>query len=155
MYPVKIKEIEAFKAAGVLHVGPYQQIGKAFKDLGGLLIANSLLPHVDALFAIYHDAPDSKPSSEFRSHVAVSIKEDFPDKLKGLEYFDVCGGKYAVLEHKGPYATLKAAYEWLYGTWLPQLSLEPKDAPPFEVYINDPKSTASADLRTDIRLPLS
>ncbi len=154
VYPVKIKEIEAFKAAGVLHVGPYQQIGKAFKDLGGLLMANSLLPHVDALFAIYHDAPESKPSAEFRSRVAVSIKDGFPDKLNGLEYFDVCGGKYAVLEHRGPYATLKAAYEWLYGTWLPQSGLEPRDSPPLEVYINDPRTTASADLRTDIRLPL-
>ena len=154
VYPVNVKEIEEIRAAGVLHVGPYHQIGNAFKSLGAILMANSLLPHVDVLFAIYHDAPDSKPSAEFRSHVAVSIKEGFPDNLSGLDYFDVCGGKYAILEHKGPYATLKAAYDWLYGSWLPQSAFEPRDAPPIEVYVNDPRTTASADLRTDIRLPL-
>ena len=154
MYPVLIKEIEGFKAAGVPHIGPYQKIGRAFQSLGGTLMANSLLPQVDALFAIYHDAPDSKPSSEFRSHVAVSIKEGFPDNLDGLDYFDIEGGKYAVLEHQGPYATLKTAYDWFYGAWLPQSGEEPRDAPPLEVYVNDPRTTPSADIRTDIRLPL-
>ncbi|MEX0298878.1 MAG: GyrI-like domain-containing protein, partial [Kordiimonas sp.] len=130
MYPVSVKEIEEFRAAGVCHTGPYQQIGKAFKSLGSLLVSNSLLPQVNALFAIYHDAPESKPSAEFRSHVAVSINEDFPEDLETLDYFDVSGGKYAVLEHKGPYPTLKAAYQWLYGTWLPQSGEEPRDMPP-------------------------
>lgn len=154
MYPISVKEIEGFKAAGVCHMGPYQQIGKAFKNLGSLLMANSLLPHVSTLFVIYHDAPESKPSSEFRSHVAVSIKEGFPEDLDTLDYFDVSGGKYAVLEHKGPYSTLKTAYEWLYGKWLPQSGEEPRDMPPLEVYINDPRETPSEEIRTDIRLPL-
>lgn len=154
MYAVSVKDIEGFKAAGACHIDPYQQIGKAFRNLGGLLMANSLMPHVGILFAIYHDAPGSKPSFEFRSHVAVSTKEEFPVDLDALDYFDVCGGKYAVLEHKGPYATLKAAYEWLYGTWLPQSGEEPRDMPPLEVYVNDPRVTLPQDIRTDIRLPL-
>lgn len=154
MYPVSVKELKGFRAAGVCHTGPYQQIGKAFKSLGSLLMANSLLPEVSSLFVIYHDAPDSKPSAEFRSHVAVSINDGFPEGLDALDYFEVSGGKYAVLEHKGPYPTLKAAYQWLYGTWLPQSGEEPRDMPPLEVYISDPKVTPPQDLRTDIRLPL-
>ena len=154
MYPVTIRELEGFKAAGVLHTGPYRQIGKAFKILGGSLMANSLMQDVAELFIIYHDAPDSKPEADFRSHVAVSIPPGFPKKLDGLEYFDVSGGKYAVLEHKGPYPTLKRAYEWLYGSWLPNSGSEPKNSPPLEVYVNDPRVTPSTDLRTDIRLPL-
>lgn len=154
MYSIKIKELEEIRAAGMLHVGPYQNIGIAFNNLGGVLVANSLMSRVDELFAIYHDPPDCKPSTELRSHVAVSIKDGFPDDLENMEYFQVVGGKYAVLEHKGPYATLKAAYEWFYGKWLPQSGFEPKDAPPIEVYINDPKTTPSAELRTDIRIPL-
>ena len=154
MYPVNIKEFGEVRAAGVLHVGPYHKIGTAFKSLGGVLMASSLMSQVDELFVIYHDHPDCKPSSELRSHVAVSIHDGFPNNLNKMEYFNVVGGKYAVLEHTGPYATLKAAYEWLYGVWLPHFSHEPRDAPPLEVYINDPKTTPSAELRTDIRLPL-
>lgn len=154
MHPVSIKNIHGFKAAGVCHVGPYQQIGKAFRTLGSLLMARSLLPQVGMLFSIYHDAPDSRPSVEFRSHVAVSINEGFPENMDELDYFEVSGGRYAVLEHTGPYPTLKAAYEWLYGTWLPQSGEEPRDTPPLEVYMNDPKTTPAKELRTDIRLPL-
>ncbi len=154
MYPISIVEMNGFRAAGVCHVGLYQRIGKAFKGLGSVLMANSLMDQVNSLFAIYHDAPDSKPSAEFRSHVAVSLKEGFPEGLDSLDYFDVEGGKYAVLEHKGPYSNLKAAYEWLYGKWLPQSGEEPRDMPPLEVYINDPKVTPTSELRTDIRIPL-
>jgi AraC family transcriptional regulator len=59
-----------------------------------------------------------------------------------------------VLEHTGPYATLAGAYDWLYGVWLPQSGEEPRDAPPIELYVNDPRTTPPNDLRTDIRLPV-
>lgn len=154
MYPVTIREMSDIHAAGVLHTGPYRKIGGAFNKLGGVLTANSLMQDVSELFVIYHDPPQSKPDEELQSHVAVSTLNSFPAGLQGLDYFDVRGGKYAVLEHKGPYQTLKAAYDWLYGHWLPNSEMEPRDAPPLEVYINDPRNTPPANLRTDIRLPL-
>lgn len=154
MYPVAIKEVSDIRAAGVLHTGPYRKIGGAINKLGSLLMANSLMQDVSELFVIYHDPPESKPDAELRSHVAVSTLNSFPSKLQGLEYFVVSGGRYAVLEHTGPYQTLKSAYDWLYGHWLPNSGMEPRDAPPLEVYINDPRTTPSAKLRTDIRLPL-
>ena len=155
MYPVTVKERRGVRAAGVSHIGPYRLIGSAFKKLGGSLMANSLMNDVGELFVIYHDPPESKPDAELRSHVAVSIHNGFPDRLNGFEYFEVCGGKYAVLEHTGPYPTLKVAYDWLYGHWLPNSGMEPRDAPPLEVYLNDPRTTQSTDLRTDIRVPLA
>lgn len=154
MYPVTVKDFEGAQAAGVAHIGPYRLIGSAFKKLGCSLMANSLMDNVGELFCIYHDLPESKPDAELRSHVAVSILSGFPDQLNGFDYFDVSGGKYAVLEHTGPYPTLKSAYDWLYGHWLPNSGLEPRDLPPLEVYLNDPRATPSSDLRTDIRLPL-
>lgn len=153
-FPVRITELEGFRAAGVAHIGPYQQIGKCFKELGGILVANSLMPLVETLFVIYHDVPGTKPNEELRAHVAVSIKTEFPPAQKGLDYFDVAPGRYAILEHTGPYARLRAAYDWLYGTWLPDAGVQLRDAPPLEVYINDPKITPSAELRTDIWLPI-
>lgn len=153
-YPVRITELDGFEAAGVAHIGPYRQIGKCFSQLGGILAANSLMPLVETLFVIYHDVPGTKPMDEMRAHVAVSIKPQFPPHQEGLEYFEVASGKYAILEHTGPYARLRAAYDWLYGTWLPEAGVELKNAPPLEVYINDPKITPSAELRTDIWLPI-
>jgi AraC family transcriptional regulator len=50
---------------------------------------------------------------------------------------------------------MRAAYEWLYGTWLVQSGREAADAPVFEEYLNNPKETAPADLHTEICLPLT
>ncbi len=155
MYPVTIETLPAARAAGVLHTGPYAGISAAFQKLGGILAARNLFAHTKALFAIYHDAPDSKPEADLRSHVAVIIGDGFPPALPGLDYFDVAGGKHAILQHTGPYATLGPAYEWLYGKWLPRSGEEPRDAPPIELYVNDPRTTPPGQLRTDIRLPLA
>ena len=40
---------------------------------------------------------------------------------------EIAGGSYAVLRHKGPYADMRAAYRWLYGTWLLQSGREIAD----------------------------
>jgi AraC family transcriptional regulator len=154
MYPVTIEDLAPARAAGVLHLGPYPGIGMAFQRLGAVLAARSLFAQVRAMIAVYHDAPGSKPDAELRSHAAVIIGDDFPADIEGLEYFDLAGGKHAVMAHKGPYATLGGAYEWLYGKWLPQSGEEPRDAPPVELYVNDPRTTPPDQLRTDVRLPL-
>ena len=40
---------------------------------------------------------------------------------------------------------MRAAYEWLYGTWLVQSGREAADAPVFEEYLNSPKETAPSE----------
>lgn len=66
----------------------------------------------------------------------------------------LAGGPYAVLRHTGPYAAMKAVYDWLYGDWLPRSGREPADAPVVEHYRNNPRDTPPAALVTDICLPL-
>jgi len=154
MYPVIIETHPPYRAAGVLHVGAPVDIGRAFQTLGGILFARNLLQHAKGMVAIYHDAPEAKQESEMRAHAAVVMADGFPAGVEGLEYFDLVGGKHAIMQHKGPYATLGAAWEWFYGKWLPQSGEEPRDAPPFELYVNDPRNTPPDQLRTDIRLPL-
>jgi AraC family transcriptional regulator len=155
MYPVQIRTLPQAAAAGVPHQGAYTELGRAFQQLGGVLFARNLTPHVQGMVAIYHDAPGSKPDAQMSSHAAVIVSDDFPSSVEGLERLDLKGGRYAVLEHAGPYATLGNAYAWLYGTWLPASGEEPADAPPLEVYLNDPGQTPPDQLRTEIRLPLA
>ncbi|MEM9377461.1 MAG: AraC family transcriptional regulator [Pseudomonadota bacterium] len=153
-FPVVMSRRMPKQAAGVLHKGSYTKIGAAFQKLGGILASRSLFEHVSGLFVIYHDAPGSKAPSEMSAHVAVEIGDCFPGSLDELDYFELAGGNYATMQHQGSYATLKAAYTWLYGTWLPGSGHEARDAPPIEFYVNDPKTTPTAELRTDILVPL-
>lgn len=71
-----------------------------------------------------------------------------------LEPFTLGGGLCAVLRHQGPYATMRAAYQWLYGQWLVQSGFEAADSPVFKEYLNNPRDTPPAQLLSDIYLPL-
>lgn len=72
-----------------------------------------------------------------------------------LEPFTLGGGLCAVLRHQGPYATMRAAYQWLYGQWLVQSGCEAADSPVFEEHLNNPRDTPTAQLLSDIYLPLA
>ena len=50
-------ESAASRAAGVLHVGPYEGLGLAFQKLGAVIAARNLFSHVEGMIAVYHDAP--------------------------------------------------------------------------------------------------
>jgi AraC family transcriptional regulator len=59
-----------------------------------------------------------------------------------------------VLTYRGPYAGLPAAYDQLFGLWLPASGRQMADHPSFEVYLNSPMDTPQADLLTELFLPL-
>ena len=154
LFNVRIQQLPPCRAAGIVHRGPYTELARSFQMLGAVLGTRGLFTRTHGVFAVHHDFPGSKPEPEMRAHAAVFISGDFPRGIEDLEYFDVAGGRYAILEHTGPQATLGSAYAWLYGTWLPQSSEEPEDLPPIELYISDPRTTPPQALRTDLRLPL-
>jgi AraC family transcriptional regulator len=65
------------------------------------------------------------------------------------------GGRYAVIQHKGPYAELERAYCWLYRDWLPQSGEDAADRPCFEAYVKGPKGLPPSEWLTEVCLPLT
>ncbi len=158
MREVVIRDVPAMNVISVDHVGPYMQIGKAFDSLIGWLAGRNLLSAQMRMVGIYYDDPGIVPEAELRSKAGVVLPHDVDvdaDVAAPVGITPVRGGQYAVLRHQGPYSDMRAAYEWLYGTWLVQSGREAADAPVFEEYLNNPKETAPADLLTEICLPLA
>jgi len=153
MYTVTITEGPARRLFAVPHKGAYNAIGAAFDALGTIVAARNLWPHAQGMVAVYYDDPNSVPEADLTSHagLVVDAAAVLPD---GLQEMRLPGGKMAVLRFKGPYSGLKAAYDYLYGVWLPGSGEEAADSPPFEDYINNPMDTAPADLLTDICVPI-
>ena len=112
-----------------------------------------LWPQVEGMLGIYYDDPDAVAAEDLRSAAAVIVQPDTPVE-DPLTESAVQGGRSAVLTFKGPYAGLREAYLYLYGDWLAQSGAEPRDEPPYEVYLNDPSDTAPEDLLTEICVPL-
>lgn len=67
----------------------------------------------------------------------------------------VPGGRHAVMTYRGAHAGLSAAYDYLYGTWLPGSGQEVGASPVFERYLNSPADTTLQDLLTEVCLPLA
>jgi AraC family transcriptional regulator len=154
MYDISYKTIPNLEVVSANHSGSYLQINQAFDQLGGWLGARNLLDQDSRMIALYYDDPASVEEAQLRSRACFSINKTCVLEPP-LERVTIAGGKYAVLQHRGSYVGLSAAYEWLFGTWLLQSGCELRDAPPFEEYLNTPLDTAPEDLLTDIYIPMA
>jgi len=150
---VEVREVARVRLAGVEHTGSYMAIGKAFETAYAHAAGRGLVGPSTRWIAEYRDDPFLIRESQLSSRAGLSLPEGAhaPPLLVG---FEVGGGACAVLRHRGPYATMRAAYQWLYGTWLVESGRAPADSPVFEEYLNHPRDTAPADLLTDICLPI-
>jgi AraC family transcriptional regulator len=136
------------------HVGPYSSVGPSFQKLMGHVFQNGLFRPDALILGICHDDPDVTPADKLRYDCAITVDENISATGDfGIQTIE--GGEFAVATHRGPYETLSATYRGLYGTWLPASGREPRNAPPFEVYRNNPMDTKPEDLITEIFLPLA
>lgn len=153
MHPVTIRTEAPIHVAALPHKGAYHEISHAFQKLTAVMASRNLFRSAGRMVGVFYDDPQSVPVADLRSHAGFEIT-DRPALTAPLEEVTLPGGRQAVLTYRGPYAGLPAAYDELFGIWLPQSGEEPADAPAFEVYLNTPMETAPEDLLTELHLPL-
>ncbi|NLR96253.1 AraC family transcriptional regulator [Rhizobium sp. P38BS-XIX] len=153
LFDVTLRTISPMLLVGVAHRGSYMQIGQAFETLFGTIFARGLAVPDMRMIGIYLDDPDVVEADKLRSYACVTAGEgtsvDAPLERRSLD-----GGEYAVLRHKGPYANMHKAYQWLYAEWLPASGRQLRDTVMFEDYINNPRDVPPTELLTDIYMPL-
>lgn len=152
-FPIEIRELPMRPALGLVHAGPYSEIGRTFDRLFAIFQTERLLPHVRGIFGRYVDDPHAVAPADLRSHACVFLATSTVTS-PSLESIEAGGGLYAVLTYKGPYAAIQPAYDWLFGTWLPNSGYQARDAPCLEINLNTPMTAVPADLLTEICLPL-
>ncbi|MEO8122367.1 MAG: AraC family transcriptional regulator [Rhodoferax sp.] len=153
-YTVELRQVPLVQLAGISHRGSYMQVGKAFEMANARMAAQGLARPDMRWMAVYYDDPFAVPEAQLQSRAGLSLPAGGVPQPP-LEPFTLGGGLCAVLRHQGPYATMRAAYQWLYGQWLVQSGFEAADSPVFEEYLNNPRDTPPAQLLSDIYLPLA
>lgn len=103
--------------------------------------------------AVFFDDPTQKPPEELTSLAAIPRPEG-KEPGEGTQSYTIPGGPHAIARHVGPYTELARTYTELFQNWLPASGEARNGAPLFEINMNDPKTTAPADLITDIYVPL-
>lgn len=152
-HQVTIETVPSLSLAGLPHQGDYLEIGAVFEKVFVIAGGKGLFTENTRSFGIYYDDPFTTPVEKLHSMACITAS-DKEAKAAGLQTANIGGGDHAVFTFTGPYAELEAAYEWFYGSWLPTSGHELADAPPFEEYLNDPKTTPASELTTRIYLPL-
>lgn len=154
MFEVELTEAPQRRLAALMHQGSYKDSGQVYEKVAQIISRLGLWPNVGGMAGVYYDDPNIVAEKDLRFHAGVILNDETP-LPEGLEEVQLIGGRHAVLHHKGPYTALKTAYDHLYGNWLRNSGMEPRDAPCYEVYLNDPATTAPGELLTDIYLPLA
>lgn len=154
MYPVDIRELPSRSLVTTEHSGPYPNINHAFERLFATLAARHLIGHTGYMVGVFLHDPSVTPVPELRSYAGAVIETPF-DIPAPLHRHVLPAGPHAVLTYQGPYAGLPAAYDQLFGLWLPESGRQMADRPSFEVYLNSPMDTAQDKLLTELHLPLA
>lgn len=73
----------------------------------------------------------------------------------GLQWVPLPAGSHAVFMHLGPYTGLADLWTAIYRHWVPMTGYPLRDAPSFDLYLDDPRTTAPEQLRTALYLPVA
>jgi AraC family transcriptional regulator len=153
LYQVEFVVRPRLRVAAIHCRGDYQITSKAFERLMATVAMTGLLSATTRTFGIFRDDPVSVPQDDLRSTACVTVPDGWMPAGELVEGH-VEGGRYASIIHTGPYNELKAAYNWLYQTWLPLSGEEPRDLPCVEEYLNNPRDVPAKDLQTAVMMPL-
>jgi AraC family transcriptional regulator len=147
---VTLRDQPELRVAGIRHIGPYHEIGRAFGRLGGIA---GPPPAGARMIAVFHDDPDITPAEKLRSDATLSLPKT-AHTPNGLIEQRIPAGRYATVVHKGSYEDLPKTWERLKKEWLPAHGHRAAN-PSYEIYLNNPMTTPKQDLLTEIYVRLA
>jgi DNA gyrase inhibitor GyrI len=152
---VDIRTIESIRVAYLRAIGPYpQEFPKLWPKFGQLAGQRGLFKPSVKMISLCHDNPKTTPADQLRGDACVSVDDAYQgDDVLKIETID--GGRYAVAQHIGPYASLHKTWSALASEWMPTSGQTPRNAPSFEIYLNSPGGTPEAELLTEIYIPIA
>lgn len=150
---VRLEKRKPLRVAFVRHIGPYQECGSAWEKLCTFAAQKGLFGPDTLRIGIGHDNPDETPAEKLRYDACLTVNDQL-QATGEIGVQELAGGEYAVVIHRGSYATLADAYRWMFREWLPKNGRRLRSAPCFEIYVSDPANTPTEEIITEIYFPL-
>ena len=155
---VTVQTLEDVTVAYVRHVGPYKGDYDLFDKLFGKLCswagARNLIQFPKTQFySVYHDNPEVTDESKLRLSVCLSVPPE--TEVSGeIGKMVLKGGRYAVARFEINADEFQAAWDAVYGGWLPESGYQPDDGPTFEWCHNTPKEHPQGKFDLSICVPV-
>lgn len=139
-------------------IGPYRGDAALFARLfGGLfsrLRARGLVSEgKHRAVVVYHDDPDLTAGERLRISVGFEVPAGTAAEV-GVGVMEFDPGACAVGAFRCAPDGFQAAWDWMYGTWLPACGCRPADVPPFERYGPGAFDPATGLTAVEICVPL-
>ncbi|QTD43919.1 AraC family transcriptional regulator [Ottowia testudinis] len=136
---VEIKQLPAMRLAYLRHTGPYGQPGipQTWDKFVQWCGRHGLLQPRRLMLGIGQDNPEVTPADKLRYDCCVQVDAPFvPPRADALPVGvqDFAAGRFACARFAGLGHDLGAAWEQLYGQWLPASGHEPAHRPGLELY---------------------
>jgi AraC family transcriptional regulator len=126
----------------------------AFRVLSSAIKHADARPFIRERFGMCPDEAGMVPDAEARYQAGFFYEGELPPLSEEVRRIKIAGGKWAVTVHRGSYETLWQSWNCTYRDWLPSSGHRPRDAAPFEIYLDDPRHTPPDELRTEIWIPI-
>ena len=126
----------------------------AFRVLNNAIKQANAWPFVRERIGMCPDEAGMVPDEEARYQAGFFYTGKLPPLPDEVHRVTIPGGRWAVSVHQGSYETCWQSWNRLYRDWLPTSGLTARDAAPFEIYCNHPKTTPPDELQTEIWIPI-
>lgn len=157
---MRIEQIPSKDVVYVRHVGTYQSLAGAYGKLMRDLFRGAQRQHLlqegkNQILAMYHDNPEFGKEEQFRTSLCLTIPEDcqaYEDGKLGVMKLE--GGLYAIGHYEIAKAQFEDAWDHMYQKWLMTSGYVPRNACPYEVYLNNPEEEKDHLIKVDIYVPI-
>jgi len=147
-YEILTKTTEKMTVCYLEHVGPYDQVGVLFGQLGEYAAKKQL---TGEMVGVYYDDPAIVPAESLRSEIGIVVPEGFmPDSGYGVQEIPAQKVVYAIL--KGPYAEIAKEYPFIM-KWIEKKGYK-ITGPVMEIYLEAGPGVPPEELVTEVRFPI-
>ena len=157
---IQLKKVEEFQVVYIRHTGNYTSLAKEYARLMENLFRAAakqklLKAEENQVLAMYHDNPEFGKEEQFRTSLCITVPKSCTAKEDGmLGVMTIEGGLYAVGHFEITQEQFEDAWDYMYQQWLMTSGYVPRNACPFEVYLNNPQQEKDHIIKVDIYLPI-
>lgn len=143
----------------IRHTGSYRELGAVIPGILQKLYAFAMEqqlmePGQTKILSVYHDNPGLTDEAQLRVSLCMTIRKNAKVEEQGEIGAMNISGEYAVGHFEIKPMDYGAAWQYMYGEWLPNSGYQPRDTFPFEVYVSDPSQNPGGIQLLDVYLPV-
>lgn len=157
---MRIENLAPRNVIYVRHVGNYKSLARTYAKLMHDLFQGArrqklLKEGENQVLAMYHDNPEFGKEEQFRTSLCLTVPAECNAQEDGkLGVMTLEGGLYAVGHYEIFKEQFEDAWDHMYQRWLMTSGYVPRNACPYEVYLNNPKEEKSHLIKVDIYVPI-